>query len=442
MPSSVQVPPGAVLWAPMTVDERMRTAGGRWMTVVARLRDGVSVAQAHDEMTRIGESLASEDKDFDAGWGVNVQPLHADLVRQIRPGLVLLLIAVAVLMLIACVNVANLLLAAGVARERELAIRAALGAGRGRLLRQLLTESLVLAAAAGTLGAAAGRSLLGGIQSLLPPEIAEVVPVAYDLRAVAGAALIALLSALAFGMLPALQSAKVGLVAALKEGGSVRGSSRSRSRLKQGLVIAEVGLSALLLVATGLLLRSFWKLAAIEPGFEAQAVLAASVAPGGDAYRDPARVQAFYREAIERLRALPGVTSAGAISWTPLGSLGSATSFRIMSREAPPPGHEPVADVRVVTPGLLETLRIPLLRGRDFGDGDRTDRPGVALINETLARELGGNASAIGQRLKLSWRSDAALEIVGWSATSGSPRSRRRRARPSTCRTGRTATTS
>ncbi|MFI4942493.1 MAG: FtsX-like permease family protein, partial [Burkholderiales bacterium] len=317
-------------------------------------------------------------------------------------------------LLIACVNVANLLLAAGVARERELAIRAAIGAGRGRLLRQLLTESLVLAALAGIVGAMAGRSLLGAIQLLLPPEIAEVVSVGYDLRAVAAAAAIAFACALVFGVIPAFQSARIGLVGALKEGGSVRGSSRARSRLKQGLVVAEVGLSALLLVATSLLLRSFWKLGTLEPGFDAAGVLSASIAPGGDAYRDPARVQAFYREAMERLRPLPGVTSAAAISWTPLGrNGGSATGFRLMSKEAPAPGQEPTADVRVVTPGLFETLRIPLRSGRDFRDDDREGRPFVAVVNESLALELGGSAAAIGQRLKLSWRYDGEIEIVG-----------------------------
>jgi putative ABC transport system permease protein len=318
MPASVQVPQGALLWAPMTVDERMRTAGGRWMTVVARLRDGVSVAQAHDEMARMGEALASEDK-FDAGWGVNVQPLHADLVRQVRPGLVLLLIAVAVLLLIACVNVANLLLAAGVARERELAIRAAIGAGRGRLLRQLLTESLVLAALAGIVGAMAGRSLLGAIQLLLPPEIAEVVSVGYDLRAVAAAAAIAFVCALVFGVIPAFQSARIGLVGALKEGGSVRGSSRSRSRLKQGLVVAEVGLSALLLVATGLLLRSFWKLGTLEPGFDARECCRRASRRAAT----PTAIRRAWRLSTARRSSACGRCRASrprqAISWTPLG---------------------------------------------------------------------------------------------------------------------------
>jgi putative ABC transport system permease protein len=413
MPASVQIPPGAVLWAPMTVEpEKMRATRGRWMTVVARLRDGVSVAQAHDEMARIGEALAVEEKEMDAGWGVNVQPFHADLVRQVRPGLVLLLVAVAVLLLIACVNVANLLLAAGVARERELAIRAAIGAGRGRLLRQLLTESLVLAALAGILGAVAGRSLLGAIQLLLPPEIAQVVSVSYDLRAVAGAAVVAFASALVFGVIPAFQSARVGLVGALKEGGSVRGSGRTRSRLKQWLVVTEVGLSALMLVATGLLLRSFWKLGALEPGFEPHGVLVATVSPSGDAYSEPERLRAFYRDATERLRRLPGVTAAGAISWMPLG-LGSATGFRIMSREAPAPGEEPTADIRVVTPGLFEAMGVPLLRGRDFDDSDRAGHPLVAVVNASLARELGGEAAALGQRLKLRWWQDPEVEIVG-----------------------------
>lgn len=413
MPASVQIPPGAVLWAPLTVDERMRTAGGRYLTVVGRLREGRSVAQAHDEMARLGDTLAAENKDLNAGWGVNVQPLHADLVRQVRPGLVLLLTAVVVLLLIACVNVANLLLARAVARERELAIRAALGAGRGRLLRQLLTESLVLAALAGAAGAALGRSLLGGIQLLLPPEIAEVVAVRYDLRAVAGAVLLSLGCALGFGGVPALQASRIGLVGALKEGGAVRGSGRSRGRLKRGLVVAEVALSALMLVATGLLLRSFLTLSSVSPGFESEGVLAASLSPGGPAYRDRTRVQSFYRDLMERLREQPGVSEAAAISWTPLGSEGAATRFTISGREAPPPGQEPVADIRVVTPGLFHTLRIPLLAGRDFAPDDRAGTPRVAVIGESLSRELGAPGAALGQRLKLRWGGDPELEVVG-----------------------------
>ena len=413
MPGSVQLPHGAVLWAPFTIDERMRTAGGRYLTVVGRLREGVSVAQAHDEMARLGEQLAAENKDLNAGWAVNVQPLHADLVREVRPGLVLLLAAVFLLLLIACVNVANLLLARAVARERELAIRAALGAGRGRLLRQLLTESLVLAALAGAAGVALGRFLLDAIQLLLPPEIAEVVSVGYDLRAVAAAVLLSLVSALVFGGVPALQSARVGLVSSLKEGGSVRGSGRTRGRLKQGLVVAEVALSAMLLVATGLLLRSFWTLASVSPGFEPEGVLAATLSPGGEAYRDRARVHDFYRDALERLRQQPGVSSAAAISWTPLGSGGAATGFTISGREAPLPGQEPVADIRVVTPGLFETLRIPLLHGRDLRPDDRAGSPRVAVIGDALARELGPPGKALGQRLKLRWGGDPDVEIVG-----------------------------
>jgi putative ABC transport system permease protein len=345
---------------------------------------------------------------------VSVQPIHADLVRQVRPGLVLLLLAVALLLLLACVNVANLLLAAAVARERELAIRAALGAGRARLLRQMLTDSLVLAAVAGVAGVLAGRLLLGAIQLLLPPEIAEVVSVRYDLRAVAGAAGLSLASALAFGVVPALQSARVGLAGALKEGGAVRGAGRSRSRLKQGLVVAEVALSALLLVATGLLLRSFWALASVPPGFDSGGVLAASLSPGGAAYRERAEVQAFYRDLTARLAELPGVTAVGAISWAPLARVGgAATSFVISGREAPLPGEEPVADIRVVTPGLLETLRIPLLHGRALGEDDRDGKPRVALVNDTLARELGPPGQALGQRLKLRWGGDPEVEIVG-----------------------------
>ncbi len=412
MPESFQLPPGTALWAPHTIDERARSARGRYLTVVGRLGEGVTLAQAADEMKRLGAELAAENPDFDAGWSVNVQPLHADLVRSVRPGLVLLLAAVAVLMLIACVNVANLLLAAGVTRERELAIRAALGARRGRLLLQLLTESLVLAAVAGAVGILLGRALLDATLRLLPPEIAEVVSVSYDLRAVAFAFGLTLASALLFGAVPALQSARLALVGALKEGGAVRGAGRSRARLKQGLVVAEVALSALLLVATGLLLRSYWALGSVSPGFEAGGVLAASLSPTGEAYRDSARVRAFYREAVERLGALPGVARAAAISWTPLEG-GAATRFTISGRATPAPGQEPVADIRIVTPGLFEALRIPLLHGRDFGPEDRDGAPRVAVIGEALARELGGPGAALGQRLKLSWGGDPEVEVVG-----------------------------
>ncbi len=415
MPGAVQLPQGAALWAAYTIDERSRTAGGRFLTVVGRLREGVSVAQAHDEMARLGELLAAENEDLNAGWAVNVQPLHADLVREVRPGLLLLIGAVAVLLLIACVNVANLLLARAVARERELAIRAALGAGRARLLRQLLTESFVLAALAGVAGVALGRSLLGAIELLLPPEIAEVVSVRYDLRAVAAALLLSLICALVFGGVPALQSARVGLVASLKEGGAVRGSGRARGRLKQGLVVAEVALSAALLVATGLLLRSFWTLASVSPGFQPEGVLAATLSPAGEAYRERATVQDFYRDALERLRQQPGVSSAGAISWTPLGSGGAATGFTITGRAAPLPGQGPVADIRVVTPGLFETLRIPLLHGRDIGPDDRAGSPRVAVVGVALARELGPPGKALGQRLELRWgeKPEVEIEIVG-----------------------------
>jgi putative ABC transport system permease protein len=413
MPKAVQVPPGVAVWSALTVDERSRTARGRYLVVVGRLAAGVSLAQARDEMERLGETLAAENADLNAGWGVNVQPLHADLVRQVRPGLVLLLAAVGVLLLIACVNVANLLLASAVARERELAVRAALGAGRGRLLRQLLTESLVLAAVAGALGVLGGRSLVGGIRLLLPGEVAAAVAVPYDLRALGAALALTLGSALVFGGLPALQAARVGLVSGLKQGGAVRGAGRARARLKQGLVVAEVALSALLLVATGLLLRSFHELGSVSPGFDAKGVLAVSLAPAGDAYRDRAVVQRFYRDLDERLRAVPGVDSVGAIAWVPLAGQGAATSFTVSGREAPPAGQEPVADIRVVTPGLRETLRIPLREGRDLGADDGAGRPRVALVNESFARELGPPGAALGQRLKLYWGGDPEVEIVG-----------------------------
>jgi putative ABC transport system permease protein len=409
LPGSIQIPPDVALWVPITLDERLRNAGGRWLVGLGRLKGGVTLVQARDEMARLAEALEKENPEFDTGWGVNVQPLHSDLVRDVRPALVVLLSAVALVLLIACVNVANLLLARALSREREIALRGALGAGTGRLVRQLLTEATLAALAGGTLGLLLGQWALRGIVALLPPEIPLLVDVALNARVVAMTAAVALGSVFLFGLVPALQIVRPSLALALRSGGTVRGAGRERQRLKDALVVVETALSIVLLAGAGLLIRSFWRLSDVAPGFEPAGVLTAQVSLP---YREAPRIVAFYDEALSRARQLPGVQAAGAMSWMPF-SAGSATNFRCLDRPAPPPGQDLVADVRFITPGLFQTMGVPLHQGRDFGEADRAGAPDVVVVNETAARELWPGRSALGQRIGMEWYRDIEAEVVG-----------------------------
>jgi putative ABC transport system permease protein len=411
-PRSFQLAPGAAVWQPLTYDERMRQARGRWMLVVARLRPGVTVAQARDEMTMLAAALAREAPDFDTGWGAAVHPLHADLVREVRPALVVLMGAVGLLLLVACANVANLLLARAVAREREVAIRAALGASRGRLVRQLLTESALLALLGGAAGLALGAWALQGLVAMLPAEVRLLSRIALDPAVVAFTAGVSIASAVLFGLVPALHQARPSLVPSLKEGGLVRGASRAHRRLKNGLVVAEVAVSLVLAAGTVLLLRSFWNLAHVDPGFRAEGVLTVPLDLPRAKYDTPLSRAAFAREAVARLSALPGASAVGAMSWMPLGP-GSATRFRVLDRPVPAPGEEPVADIRIVTPGLFRAMGIPVLAGRDFDARDRAGQPGVVIVNRAAAEEHWPGQDPLGRRLRMSWTDEPEAEVVG-----------------------------
>src|SRR5262245_21842512 len=409
LPGTVPIPPGAECWIPLVVDEQFRNAGGRWMVGVGRLERDVTWQQARDEMARLAADLEKENPAFDTGWGVNVQPMHADMVREVRPALVVLLVAVGLVLLIACANVANLLLARALVREREIALRSALGAGTGRLVRQLLTEAALAGLAGGALGLLLGRWALRGIVALLPPEIPLLVDVSLNPRVLLLTFVVAVGSALLFGLAPALQLVRPSLGQALRQGGTVRGAGRARLRLKNALVVAETALAIVLLTGAGLLMRSFWRLSGVAPGFEPRGVLTAQVSLP---YEEPARIVKFYEEAVGRLSQLPGVKVAGAISWLPFAA-GSATDFRLLDRPAPPPGQEPVGDVRMITPGLLQAMGVPLLQGRDFKDSDREGAPDVVIVNEALVREYWPGQDPLGKRIFMEWNRDMQAEVVG-----------------------------
>jgi predicted permease len=411
-PRSFQVPPGASAWLPLTIDDTMRNARGRWMVVVGRLAPGVTLSQARDEMTRLAADLGRENPSFNSGWSASVYPLHADLVRTVRPALVVLMAAVGLLLLVACANVANLLLARAVSRRREVAIRSSLGATPGQIVRQLLTESVVLSALGGIAGLVLGAWVLQGLLAMLPEEVRLLTRIGLNPTVIAFTAGLSLLTAFVFGLVPALQQARPSLVPVLKEGGGVRGGGHGARRLKAALVVSEVALSLVLTAGAALLLKSFWNLTRVEPGFEPKGVLTVRVDLPRTTYADAARQRTFYREVVARLSRIPGVDGAGGISWAPL-SAGSATSFRVLDRPTPAPGHAPTGDVRIVTPGLLRAMGIPLLAGRDFTEGDTADRPRVVIVNRALAEEFWPGQDPIGKRLAMSWGGDPEGEIVG-----------------------------
>jgi putative ABC transport system permease protein len=415
MPPAFQVPPGSELWVPFTEGGDgglRRDARGRWLRTVARLKAGVTIAQAQGALEGIAAQLTAERPDFNSGWTVFVAPLHADLVRDAKPAVLVLFGAVAALLLIGCGNVANLLLVRALARSREIAVRRALGATPARIVAQLLTESLLLAGAGGALGLVLAAWFKQGLLAVVPAEVQALFAVRLDPKVAAFALGVSVLSALLFGLAPAWHAAGREQAGALHDGTSGAGLSRERRRLTRLVVGAEVALSLMLLVGAGLLLRSFWRLSHENVGFVADGVLSFQVNLSGPRYREEGATGRFYTQALERIVALRGVESAGGMSWRPLGA-GSATTFEVPDRPAPPQGQEPVADVRMVTPGLLRSLGIAITQGRDFEARDDALHPTVVVVNETLAREFWPGENPLGRRIRMEWDEMLDAEIVG-----------------------------
>lgn len=392
--------------------EGLRAAMGRGSShAVARLRDGVTVAQAADEMRTIAAQLEQEEPRRNAGWTVAIVPIQELTVETIRPALLVLVGAVGLVLLIACVNVANLLLARSTVRQRELGLRTALGAGRARLLRQMLTESLLLATAGGLAGLGLAflfhRGLLALVAGRVPvPRLDQVT---LDAPVVAFTMLIALGTGLVFGLVPALVA--TGSAAdAMREGGRHGAGPRTRRALAS-LVVAEVAVSLVLLVGAGLLVRSFMRLQAIDPGFRAEGVLTARLSLPRSRYPDGADAARFFDEAIAGVAALPGVERAAAISFLPMTGPGMGTSFYRLDQPRPADGEQPVTDVRPVTPDFFLTMGIPLLAGRDFNAADGAEAPQVAVISETLARRTFGGEDPLGRRLHVNIGSDDGMQV-------------------------------
>jgi putative ABC transport system permease protein len=420
MPKDSQYPGTDDLWAALAVGPNpppdFLRRDNQVYQAVARLKDGVSVEQATTVLQTIALRVEQEHPESLKGWSAGAIPLHDYVIGPtLRRALLVLFGAVAFVLLIACVNVANLMLARAARREREIAIRIALGAGRGRLIRQLLTESILLAFVSGAVGFLLALWGVDLLTSLAPDNLPRLDEVNADARVLIFVIATSMLTALAFGLVPALQATKTDLNEALKEGGrgstgGVRGAS-----LRSALVISEVALSLMLLVGAGLMVRSFMRLQRVDPGLNVDNLLTMEIYSPGARYKERSNVADFYRQLVDRIDDVAGVESVAASSALPLGGGGFylGRQFLVEGRAEPPAGPDNPAQWNVVTPGYFGTLGIKVVKGRAFNDRDTTQSTPVIIINETLAREMFYNEEPLGKRIR-SWRDENTLrEIVG-----------------------------
>lgn len=388
--------------------------GGRSLVVVGRMKPGVTRDQAQAELEGIMNGLRDERPDFNTGWSVNTVPLREQLVGDIRLALLALFGAVAAVLVIACGNIGSLMLTRASGRRRELAIRAALGAGTGRLLTQLICEALLLSIAGGALGVVFAEWLLSGLASSLTTRVPLplVAQIAIDPTVLLFAAAITIVTTLVCGLAPALGAIGGSLVSALRDGAPSSGSAGGQ-RLRQAFVVAEIALALTVLCGAGLLGRSLLRLQGVHPGFSADSALSLRVSLPQRSYADANAQHQFHTRAIAGLRALPGTQAVGGTSFLPLAGIGPATSFWRADQPQPAPNDRPVADARPVTAGYFDAMQIPLLAGRDVNDGDTADREPVAVINESFARQIYPGDNPIGRKFILNLGNDKPHEIIG-----------------------------
>jgi putative ABC transport system permease protein len=381
-----------------------RSAHNAW--VFGRLRPGVSRETAEGELGAIAKRLEEAYPAENKGRGVEVVGLQEEQVENIRPALLVLLGAVGFILLIACANIANLLLARGASRRKEVALRSALGASRVRLLRQFLTETLLLALAGGVGGLLVAQ---WGVDALLTLNSANIplqgglrVDAALDARVLLFSLALSLLTGVVFGIVPALQLSKADLNSDLKEGGKTVGDGGSRSRLRGAFVVSQVALSLVLLVGAGLLLNSFYRLLRAEPGFDPRNLLTMEYRLPKNRYAKGEQQWAFHKEVVERVSRVPGVVSAAVVRGLPFSGNGGSLTYLVPDRPAPPEGQEPKALENAIDPNYLRTVGLPLLSGRNFTAQDGPDAQPVVLVNRTMAEKLWPGEDALGKRLNFS----------------------------------------
>ncbi|HEY7337044.1 MAG TPA: ABC transporter permease [Bryobacteraceae bacterium] len=390
------------IWLPLPIFRSPIWGRGRNLTVIARLKPGVSLTQAQDDLHAVAAQSARERPAFDEGWSADAAPMLADATGSVRLPLLVLLAAVGLVLLIACANVANLLLMRSATRSREIAVRVALGAGKRRLMQQLLSESLALSLIACGLGLAIAY---GGVKALLAiasrqAQLPRIDSIHVDGSVILFAFALSVVTAAVFGLVPALQVGRLGPQEALQQG-AIRTAAKSFWR--QSLVIAEIALSMILLVGAGLMLRSFHRLVSVNPGFETQRILTMDVfAPPGK-YLDATKRAEFFMRALDEVRSVPGVRAAGSVLLLPLEGRESRSCFARENEPPPAPSHSPDAQFQVVSPGYFQTMGTALLAGRHFDARDRVGAPSVIMVNRTFVRRFFPNENPIGQKLNVCW---------------------------------------
>jgi putative ABC transport system permease protein len=394
--------PDTEIWRPLTPAIAALAGCDRGcvvLRVMAKLKPGVTLDAARAETSAIAARMTEQYPETNKGVGSTVVPLHEQLVGDVRPAMLVLLGAVALVLLIACANVANLLLARAAAREKEVAIRAALGASRARLIRQHLTESLVLALIGGAFGLLLAFWIVDALVSFAPKGTPRLEEIAIDPGVLAFTFGVALLTGLAFGLAPALLSSRTNFNSSLKEGGRDSSATSRGGRVRSALVVSEVGLALMLLVGAGLLIKSFVNLQRVDPGFNPKGVLRVDVTLPRTRYPERNQSAAFYKQLLDRVTALPGVQSAGAVSSLPLSGGGTDSGFAIEGRPPVEPGHPQVAWYSSVTPAYFRAMGSRLLRGREFTDADSTEAAKVVVISETMAHRYFPEEDPLGKRL-------------------------------------------
>jgi putative ABC transport system permease protein len=402
----------ADIWVPIALDPEKLQRGTHPLRVIARLKPGVSLGQAQAELKLTAANLARLYPENNRDKGIAAVPLAEQVTANVRVALQTLLGAVGLVLLIACANVANLLLSRAAARQREMAVRVALGATRGRLARQLLTESLFLASIGGIAGFFFALAAIAALSPHLPADLSRAAGIAVDARMLVFTAVISLVTGILFGLGPWFGMGRVNAGESLKQSNRVTGGIQSG--LRNGLAVAQIAIAIILLIGAGLMAKSFWALMHVAPGFRAENILTARLSLPRSRYPNNRRIGAFEQELLERLRGRPGVQSAGFTTYLPLSGSDNGWAFFIEGRPPLPVGIYNMAKYRPVSAGYFETIGIPLLRGRSFTQADTAESPLAVVINDSMAREFWGQENPIGRRLHFggaTWRT--VIGVVG-----------------------------
>jgi putative ABC transport system permease protein len=414
LPTDLPLLTEAQIWLPTPMlNPGMNMRMGHSLKAIGRLKAGVLLDQSQADLDAIAARLAREYPATNQGWSLRQRPLRDVLVGPVRPALLLMWGAVALLLLIACVNVANLLLARSLARQKEFSLRSALGASRSRMIRQMLTESVLLATAGGVLGVLAATGGIQVLRAVGPSTLPRLDEVHINAPVLLFTTCISLLTGLVFGLVPAWRLSGSGFAEGLKE--SARTSSPlDHKRLSRALVVGEIAVSLTLLVCAGLLLKSFWRLIHVSPGFQTEHVITARLSlndPAYGRYGDPTRRAKFWRQLEEQVKSLPGVEAVGATSNLPLGGESLDNPFHVPGRSYGPSEFED-AQFRQVTPGYFSAMSIPLFAGRWFDPRDSENAPGVLIVNQAFARRFFNGENVLGKRLELMGDTKSSREIV------------------------------